>query len=263
MLLTLLMLQSSVLAQTGSSSIRGTVTDPQGQAVAGVNITLTNTETNATRKQTTNEKGNYSFDLLTPGNYRLEAEATGFKKAVVSDIRALVDKATTTDVQMEVGAITESVSVSAGASEVLLNKQDATIGNTFSSQQITQLPLESRNVVALLSLQPGVTPDGYVAGSRADQDNVTLDGVDVNEQQSGNLNGLPTPKLLRNLFGFAVGGPIKKDRLFFFYNYEGRRDASEQAVGPRTVPLAGLGLGQVRHHRRCRWLDERCRLKDG
>ena len=153
MLLTLLMLQSSVPAQTGSSSIRGTVTDPQGQAVAGVNVTLTNTQTNATRKQTTSEKGNYSFDLLTPGNYRLEVEATGFKKAVVSDIRALVDKPTTTDVQMEVGAITESVSVSAGASEVLLNKQDATIGNTFSSQQITQLPLESRNVVALLSLR--------------------------------------------------------------------------------------------------------------
>jgi Carboxypeptidase regulatory-like domain len=325
MLLMLLMLQSSVPAQTGSSSLRGIVLDPQGQAVAGANITLTHVETNATRKQTTNEKGNYSFDLLTPGNYRLEVEATGFKKAVVSNIRALVDKPTTTDVQMEVGALTESVSVSAGASEVLLNKQDATIGNTFSSQQITQLPIESRNVVALLSLQPGVTPDGYVAGSRADQANVTLDGVDVNEQQSGlnnialeqdvqeafasvlrvtpdsieefrvtttnpnaaqgrssgaqvslvtksgtnqfhgsvyefhrntvtsandffnNQNGLPTPKLLRNLFGFSVGGPIKKDRLFFFYNYEGRRDASEEAAGPRTVPLASLGRGEVRY----------------
>lgn len=324
-LLTLLLLLSSVPAQNGSSSIRGTVTDPQGQAVAGVTITLTQTETNATRKQTTNEKGNYGFDLLTPGTYRLEAEATGFKKAVISDLRALVDKSTTTDVQMEVGNLSESVSVSAGASEVLLNTQDATIGNTFSAVQITQLPLESRNVVALLSLQPGVTPDGYVAGSRADQANVTLDGVDVNEQQSGlnnvaleqnvqeafasvlrvtpdsieefrvtttnpnaaqgrssgaqvslvtksgtnqfhgsayefhrntvtsandffnNLNGLPTPKLLRNLFGGSIGGPIKKDRLFFFYNYEGRRDASEQAVSPRTVPLAGLGRGEVRY----------------
>jgi Carboxypeptidase regulatory-like domain len=323
MLLALLLLQASVPAQTGSSSIRGTITDPQGQAVAGVNITLTHVDTNATRKQTTNDKGNYVFDLLTPGTYRLEAETTGFKKAVVSDIHALVDKATTTDVQMEVGALTESVSVSASASEVLLNKQDATIGNNFSNQQITQLPIESRNVVELLSLQPGVTRDGYVAGSRADQANVTLDGVDVNEQQSGlnnialeqdvqeafasvlrvtpdsveefrvtttnpnaaqgrssgaqvslitkggtnqfhgslyefhrntvttandffnNLNGLPRPKLLRNLFGGSVGGPIKKDRLFFFYNYEGRRDASEQAVGPRIVPLAGLGQGSV------------------
>jgi len=324
-LLMLMLLQSSVPAQTGSSSLRGTIIDPQGQAVAGVNITLTHVETNAARKATTNDKGNYVFNLLPPGTYRLEAEATGFKKAVISDIHAQVDKATTTDVQMEVGAITESVSVSAGASEVLLNKQDATIGNNFTSSQITQLPLESRNVVALLSLQPGVTPDGYVNGSRADQANVTLDGIDVNEQQSGldnialaegrqeafssvlrvtpdsveefrvtttnpnaaqgrsagaqvslvtkagtnqfhgsvyefhrntvtsandtfnNMNGLPTPKLLRNLFGFSVGGPIKKDRLFFFYNYEGRRDASEASVAPVTVPLPSLGLGQVRY----------------
>ncbi|MFL6214735.1 MAG: carboxypeptidase regulatory-like domain-containing protein [Blastocatellia bacterium] len=324
-LLTLLMLQSSVPAQTGSSSIRGTVTDPQGQAVAGANLTLTQIETNSTRKQTTNEKGAYGFDLLPPGTYRLDVEAAGFKKSVISDIRAFVDKPTTTDVQMELGALTESVSVTASGSEVLLNKQDATIGNNFSSQQITQLPIASRNVVELLSLQPGVTRDGYVAGSRADQANVTLDGVDVNEQQSGlnnialeqgvteafasvlrvtpdsveefrvtttnpnaaqgrssgaqvslitksgtnqlhgslyefhrntvttandyfnNLNGLPRPKLLRNLFGGSVGGPIKKDRLFFFYNYEGRRDASEQAVDPRVVPLASLGTGTVRY----------------
>jgi carboxypeptidase family protein len=317
-LLTLLLVASSVPAQTGLSSVRGTVADPKGQALVGATITLTNLETNAARTQTTNEKGGYVFDLLPPGTYRIEAEMTGFKKAVVSDIRALVDKPTTADIQMEVGNITESVSVSAGSTELLLNKQDATIGNNFVSEQIVQLPLESRNVVQLLSLQPGVTPDGYVTGSRADQANVTLDGIDVNEQQTGldnltgeafasvlrvtpdsteefrvtttnpnaaqgrssgaqvslitkggtndfhgslyefhrntvtsandffnNSNGIRTPKLLRNLFGGAVGGPIKKDRLFFFYNYEGRRDASEEAVGPVIVPLAGMGRGEV------------------
>ena len=73
----------------------------------------------------------------------------------------------------------------ASSGDILINAQDASIGNNFVSQQIQQLPLESRNVVQLLSLQPGVTPDGYVTGSRADQANVTLDGVDVNEQQTG------------------------------------------------------------------------------
>ncbi|WP_410960613.1 hypothetical protein, partial [Salmonella sp. SAL4357] len=83
------------------------------------------------------------------------------------------------NIQLEVGNVTESVSVSAGSTDVLVNKQDATIGNNFQNVQITQLPLESRNVVALLSLQPGVTRDGTVTGSRADQANITLDGVDV------------------------------------------------------------------------------------
>ncbi|MEJ7711782.1 MAG: hypothetical protein WKF84_18425 [Pyrinomonadaceae bacterium] len=87
--------------------------------------------------------------------------------------------------QLEIGTVAEIVTVSSGTGEVLLNTQDASLGNNFESQQITQLPLESRNVVQLLSLQPGVTPDGYVTGSRADQANITLDGVDVNEQQRG------------------------------------------------------------------------------
>ncbi len=320
-LLIVLLLCGAVPAQTGKSSINGTVIDPKGQAVAGASVTLTSIETNASRSQTTSDKGGFTFDLISPGLYKLEVEATGFKKSVLAEVRALVDKPTSLDIQLEVGAVTESVTVSAGSTEILLNKQDATIGNNFQNTQITQLPLESRNVVALLSLQPGVTPDGYVAGSRADQANVTLDGVDVNEQQTGldnitgsafasvlrvtpdsieefrvtttnpnaaqgrssgaqvslvtksgtnefhgslyefhrntvtsandffnNSAGIETPKLLRNLFGGSIGGPIKKDRLFFFYNYEGRRDASESAVGPRIVPLPSMGQGQAKYY---------------
>jgi hypothetical protein len=237
-------------------------------------------------------------------------------------------------VTLEVGGVADTVTVSAGSADILLNKTDASLGNNFVEQQITQLPLESRNVVALLSLQPGVAPGGQVTGSRSDQGNVTLDGVDVNEQQapgafesilrvtpdsvqefrvtttnpnaaqgrsagaqvslvtkSGTnvfhgsayefhrntiftansffnnkagrfkptdaqvINGLakvgdeklPRPKLIRNLFGGTFGGPLKKDRLFFFYNYEGRRDASEGSSPVRTVPLASLGRGEVKY----------------
>jgi hypothetical protein len=317
-LLTMLMLYGSVPAQAGTSSVRGTVIDPEKKAVVAATVTLTSLDTNVVRTQVTNENGTFVFDLLPPGNYKLDAEASGFKKVLVNEVRALVDKPTNLELSMEVGQLTESVTVSAGSAEVLLNNQDATIGNNFVNKQIVELPIESRNVVSLLSLQPGVTREGYVAGSRSDQANVTLDGVDVNEQQTGldnltseafasvlrvtpdsveefrvtttnpnaaqgrssgaqvslvtrggtnqfhggvyefhrntvtsandffnNRTGTPTPKLLRNLFGGTFGGPIKQDKLFFFFTYEGRRDASEVSV-VRNVPLASLGAGQLR-----------------
>ncbi|MCS6804315.1 MAG: carboxypeptidase-like regulatory domain-containing protein [Acidobacteriota bacterium] len=305
------------MAQIGTATVRGTIEDPQGNAVAGATVSLANEAKSFIRTQTSNQDGGYVFSGIPPGTYQIEVEASGFRKAVVTGVAALVDKAVTVDVRLEVGAVTESVTVSAGASELLVNTQDATIGNNFEARQITQLPLESRNVVQLLSLQPGVTSDGYVTGSRADQANVTLDGVDVNEQQTGldpitgeafssvlrvtpdsvqefrvttinpnanqgrsagaqvslitksgsnefhgslywfhrntvttandffnNRSGVERPALLRNLFGGSISGPIKKNRAFFFYTYEGRRDSSQQSV-VRVVPRASLGRGQL------------------
>ena len=81
--------------------------------------------------------------------------------------------------QLEVGAVTETVTVTAGSAEALINRDDGTLGNNFVSKQITQLPLEGRNLGNLLSLQPGATRDGTVAGARADQSSITLDGVDI------------------------------------------------------------------------------------
>jgi outer membrane receptor protein involved in Fe transport len=214
---------------------------------------------------------------------------------------------------LEIGAVTETVTVSSSSGEVLLNTQDATIGNNFVNQQITQLPLEARNPLSLLTLQPGVTRAGNVTGARADQSNITLDGVDINEAQTNDINapvlrlnaeaieefrvvvsnpnanqgrssgaqislitksgsnewhgalfeahrntiftantffnnraGIKRPTLLRNTFGGAFGGRIVRDRAFFFYSYEGRRDASQSSVTPRTVPLPALGQGTVK-----------------
>jgi carboxypeptidase family protein len=326
-----LMFSAIGYGQSGTSSVHGTVTDPQGKAVVGATVTLKNSGRSFLRTQTSNDSGSYIFTSVPPGLYQIEAEVPGFKKLTIGDIRALVDAPTLVDLQLEIGEITEAVTITAEGAETQINTQDATIGNNFESRQIAQLPLESRNVVQLLSLQPGVTQDGYVTGSRADQANVTLDGVDVNEQQTGldvvqdlafnkveafstvlrvtpdsvqefrvtvtnpnasqgrssggqvslvtksgtnEIHGslyefhrntattandffnnrtidpetgtsLPRPKLIRNLFGGSVGGPIKKDRAFFFYNYEGRRDASQQSV-VRVVPLDSLGRGEVR-----------------
>lgn len=183
----LLISSGSVLAQTGTSSVRGTVSDPQGNTVAGATVTLTSTETNTARTQTTSESGVYAFELISPGVYRVEVEAQGFKRALVADVRALVASPTEASVQLEVGDVSETVTITAGSEEALLNTQDATLGNNFVSQQITQLPLEARNVAALLTLQPGVTRGGAVAGARSDQSNVTLDGVDINEAQTNQI----------------------------------------------------------------------------
>lgn len=302
----------SASAQTGTSTVRGVVSDQNGAALAGATVTLINTQTNAARTQSTGENGSYIFTSVLPGTYRLTVEATGFKKGEVSNVRALVDSPVDVNVVLSVGETTEIIQVTATNTEVLINTQDASLGNNFVAQQITQLPLESRNVAGLLSLQPGVAPDGSVTGSRSDQANITLDGVDVNDQIGGfafqpvlrvtadsvtefrvtttnpnasqgrsagaqvslitksgtnefhgslyhfhrntvttandyfsNRAGIDRPALLRNVFGGSIGGPIKKDRLFFFYNYEGFRE-SKQGTIVQVVPLASLARGELK-----------------
>src|ERR1044072_9101671 len=98
LLLSVVFYGSAAMAQTGTSSVRGTITDQQGKAVVGASVTLTNVERNFTRTQITGDDGTYTFTAVPPGTYRVEAEATGFKKSVVNDVRALVE--TPTDVNV-------------------------------------------------------------------------------------------------------------------------------------------------------------------
>ena len=170
-----------VFSQQGTSTVRGTVKDPQGKVVSGASVKLTNLGTGADRTTTTSSEGVFSFEVVQVGDYKVEVEASGFKKGVVTDVHALVSSPTSVEVTLEVGNISESVTVSASSAELLVNRDDATLGSTFVNKQITQLPLEARNVPSLLTLQTATTRDGYVAGSRADQSNITLDGVDINE----------------------------------------------------------------------------------
>ncbi|HLN99795.1 MAG TPA: carboxypeptidase-like regulatory domain-containing protein [Pyrinomonadaceae bacterium] len=317
-LLTIFLLATLSFAQAGRSTVRGTVKDQQGNVVAGASVSLVNAEKNFSRAQSTNQDGSYVFTGVPPGTYVLEVEAQGFKKTSVSDVKALVDSSVDADVTLQIGAVSETVNVTASG-EAPLNTTDATIGVAFESRRIQELPLNARNVVGLLSLQPGVTRDGYVNGGRSDQANVTLDGVDVNEQQRGldivsdeafasvlrstpdslqefrvttsnsnadqgrssgaqvslvtksgsndfhgslfeyhrntvttandffnNRAGVARPQLLRNIFGGSLGGPVKKDRAFFFGTYEGFREATATSV-LREVPLPTLGQGIVRY----------------
>ena len=202
-----LLFAAPLWGQTGTSAIRGTITDQQGRLVPNATVTLTNMATSAARTTKSSDSGDFVFDLIPPGDYRLEIEATGFRNNVLNNVHALIGKQTESSVQLEVGAATEVVEVTASSQEALINTQDASLGNNFIAEQITQLPLEARNLVDLLSLQPGSTREGYTTGARADQSNVTLDGVDINNAQSGNAQ-VP---LTTNTLGIGTLGGDRGD----------------------------------------------------
>ena len=187
--LCLLVLALPAFGQGATSSVRGSVTDPQGNVVAGATVTLTSLGTNQVRTTTTSDNGTYSFELIQVGDYSVEVEAKGFKKGQITGIHAQVAKATTANVALEIGNVSETVTVASSA-ETLANRDDGSLGNNFVNKQITQLPSEARNVASFLTLQPAVTRDGYVAGARSDQSNVTLDGVDINEAQYNQIGSV-------------------------------------------------------------------------
>lgn len=189
-------LSELALGQAGTTALQGQVLDAQGAAVVGANATLTNINTNAERSASSNSSGEFVFSSLPPGSYRLRVESKGFRTYLNDRIDLLVNVPQRITVPLVVGGASELVEVSAAAER--LNTTDASVGNAFAEQQIRQLPLEARNVVGLLSLQAGavflpVPPtstdndprSGSISGGHSDQTNVTMDGVDVNDAQTG------------------------------------------------------------------------------
>jgi len=168
-----------------TTSLRGTVQDTQGLGLPAVILTITNVQNGASRKVLSDSVGGYAFLQVPPGTYRLSATKSGFTIATRDDIQLLVNTPATLDLQLQVGAVTETVNVVAEASAI--NTVDASVGNPLSERQVRQLPLQTRNVVELLSLQPGVTSNGEVMGARRDQNNILLDGADVNNNQNSGL----------------------------------------------------------------------------
>lgn len=312
---------SVVFGQIATTSLRGTIKDPSGALVPGATITLTDNANGKSFSAAANSDGLYSFPQINPSKYTIRVTAAGFGDQTKT-AELLVNQPATIDFEMTVQASTVTVDVSAVAQT--LNVTDASLGNSADNAEIMALPSETRNVPDLLSLQPGVlylpptmtdSRSGAVNGGRSDQGNVTIDGVDDNDQVSGfAFNGVlretqdsieefrvttgdanadqgrssgaqvsmvtksgtnkfhgsayeyhrPTftvandwfnkqaelgsgganvpGKFLRNIFGGAFGGPIKKDKLFFFGTYEGQR-ISENVQVSQTTPTADYQQG--------------------
>ncbi|HEX4037573.1 MAG TPA: carboxypeptidase-like regulatory domain-containing protein [Acidobacteriaceae bacterium] len=318
--------------QNATTSLHGTVTDPSGAVLTNATVTLTNVVTGKAQSQAVGQAGGYTFNQLDPARYTVSATAPGFG-TLTKRIELLVSQPATINLALPVAGASDTVQVVANST---LNFSDASLGNAISNAQIEATPTDSRNVPDLLSLQPGVlyfdnnssasnpsaTQDsrlGAVAGARSDQGNVTLDGLDDNDQVFGyaftgvlrstmdsteefrvttaNANadagrssgaqvtlltksgtnamhgsvyeyyrnaafaandwfikrtqlsaGQPNkpPQLTRNTFGGTIGGPILRDRLFYFFNYEGAR-TNESTTVTQEVPTAAYASGNVQY----------------
>jgi hypothetical protein len=198
-----------------TTSLRGVVTDPSGAAIPNATVHLINVDTTTERTATTDQQGSYVLAEVQPGHYVLQVEAAGFAKFEQKGFQLLVNLPATINVHMKVGAATTTVEVTAAAP--LLNTTDASQGNTMSGSQITDMPLYGRNVTQLLSVQPGVvftsnrsdlapndTRSGAVNGAHSDQNNITLDGVDVNDQGTGAAFSTVIPVTVASVEEFRV-----------------------------------------------------------
>ena len=316
----------------GVSGMTGEVTDSSGAVIPGAVVTLSNATTGLKFTQTTNGIGEYVFANIPPGQgYEATFSASGFTPVNIKNIYLTVATVRTQNATLSVGAHTE-IEVTASNSEVTIDTTDATVGNTVDVDALNNLPVQQRNdPVALFTLQPGVTDTGSVAGARVDQNNVTLDGLDVNDFATGgavqnntgsgitegfgsgtivghapidsveefhstvagnesstgpggggqfelvtktgtnkfhgNLNEyhrdpslvanswfsnnatpiVPRNHLIQNQFGGNIGGPVKRDKLFFFFDYGNSKIISGQVVN-RTVPLDSLRNGTVGYY---------------
>ncbi len=159
-LLVMFLFSAAALAQT-TATIVGTVTDSSGAVVPSVSITVTAKDTGLTRKAATNQSGNYVVTFLPVGQYSVTAEVTGFKKKTVTGIVLEVNQEPRVDIALEVGVVTDSVTVSGESTQ--LQTESAVVGQVVDNRYTTQIPLNGRDFSQLLLLVPGATtrPGGF------------------------------------------------------------------------------------------------------
>jgi hypothetical protein len=188
------------LAQVSSSGLTGTVTDPSGLPVAAAHVTVKSEVTGIIRTAVTDHAGGYVFSDLTPGVYEVTAEGSGFKKTVVSGTRLFVGQVATLGFNLELGPVTQSVSVIAEAP--LIQDSSSQVGTVIETKLLTELPLNGRNFLQLNLLSPGVTRSKNgntfdslqidptaasfnVNGQKGDYNLYLLDGIPFKEYEGG------------------------------------------------------------------------------
>lgn len=155
--------------QTFYGSIAGTVLDASGGAVPGAAVTLTNLGTSEKRAMQSDPSGSYTFVNLVPGRYRIDAEKSGFKHFTREPVIVEVQNALRIDISMEVGAVTQTVEVTAATP--LLQPQTSDLGQVVESRTITDMPLNGRNPLALVAISAGVVPQGQPSAGNSSMGN--------------------------------------------------------------------------------------------
>lgn len=165
-------------AQDPFGSIEGTVSDAQGAVVTSATVTIKNAATNATRTATTNDNGQYRILQLQPGFYEVSVTAANFKTSVVQSVQVQVGQSSATDIALEVGGQSETVTVTSTA-EAQIERSDNTVSGVVNTIQIENLPLNGRNFLDLAQLQPGTEK---VDGGSFDPTKANFTGVSIGGQ---------------------------------------------------------------------------------
>jgi Carboxypeptidase regulatory-like domain/TonB dependent receptor/TonB-dependent Receptor Plug Domain len=317
MLLWMICMAVPGIAQVDTGTLVGTITDASGAVVAGAMVTATEIDTATKTSAKTDSDGSFTLRPLKIGRYSVSAEATGFQKEIRQNIVLDVQQTIRLDFKLQVGSVTQTTQVSGEAP--LVETETASLGQVVTSRQIEQLPLNGRRYTDLASLTSGVSKvtegpvnggssptNGNAGGSfsvngtRGDQNNFILDGVDNNSNDNGDVAQLssvdaiaefkvetsnyssefgrsggavinastksgtnqihgsaweflrndaldarsyfespdsPKAPYKQNQFGATLGGPIIKEKVFFFVDYEGTRIHSAN-TDFATVPTA-------------------------
>jgi hypothetical protein len=214
MILTFLLLASiPAFGQRTRGSLTGVVTDPNSAAIVGASVTLKNAATGDEFKTTTNAQGTFVFPSLEPGIYKGSVEAGGFKKTELTEIIIEVAQASKVDISLEVGAVTEQVTVTGAAQEVI-NTTSPTLSKTVNTKQVQDLPMLSRNPLDLARLQAGLAVNGTdvrnasVQGLRGNATNITQDGINAmdNFVKGSSFFAISSPSLnATSEFSITVG----------------------------------------------------------
>jgi len=150
---------STALGQAVYGNLVGTVTDPQGNAVAGAKVTLTNTAKGTLEEATTNESGNFSVTHLIPDTYKVHIEAPGFKAYDITSVRVDADTSVRADAVLQVGAVTQTIEVTGEIPQLQTDKTD--VATIFSTQQVESVPIFNRNFTTFQLLSPGAQIQGW------------------------------------------------------------------------------------------------------
>ncbi|MFL6417703.1 MAG: carboxypeptidase-like regulatory domain-containing protein, partial [Bryobacteraceae bacterium] len=218
------LVQAVLYGQNYQGAVRGTVSDVSGAAIGSVKITLTDHATNVARTTLTNAEGEYVFSSVDPATYSVTAESPNFKKFIRRDVLVATQASITTDIQLELGTVSQSVEVSEEAPQ--LESSNASNGQVIDTQKMTDLPNLGRNPFLFAKLSTNVVPVGdprfnrfqdqsgssqiSIAGGPIRGNNYTIDGVPITDSTNRaviipSIEGTQEMKLQENTYDATMG----------------------------------------------------------